>query len=276
MTSTETILCRLESDAFGTPPRRVRVEARPCPPGFSVWYFDNQRCPEGEQIGRSDRHYHARELAQIIVANNVDIRALYVDGKAWLPAFEWSTVAVTGERGLRAHLLRRALTSWPCDWVLEKSDADYDAIDAAFGEIIDEELWEQLIDIEEFGDGELFELLSRHGVPVTGSAIRAFAVELKREYERPFLEREAQRQERIPPFRDEIETLAAKYSDRPVQGGGTQWKSHRKRMREFLEDYVVDHGRMPQGKIRYHTGNIDFDELRTREPWPPDRVEDPS
>ena len=56
MTSTEPVLCRLEVDAYGTPPRRIRIEARRCRPGFLMWYFDDQRCPDGGQIARSHEH----------------------------------------------------------------------------------------------------------------------------------------------------------------------------------------------------------------------------
>jgi hypothetical protein len=199
------------------------------------------------QIGTSDEPYDARRLAQIIRGNNIDVRIRYVDGENWLAPVEWSEVTVTGERGFRAHLLRRTLTAWPCDVALQQSDAAYDAIDAAFGESSDE-AWELLIDIVVYGHGQLSELLSRHGVPATSSAMRALGAKLKSDHDRPRLEQEARRQAAIAPFRQEIEAIAAKCSDHPVRGGGIgTWPSYRSKMRSFLEEYVLEHGRMPRG-----------------------------
>ena len=278
MTSVESVLCRLEVDARGAPPRRIRVEARACGPGFSVWFFDSEQCPDGVQIGTSDEPYDARRLAQIIGDYRIHYRIHYVDGESWRAPIEWSDVEVTGERGFRAHLLRRAVCEWPCDVALQQSDAAYDAIDAAFGESSDgDEAWGLLIQIVVYGHGELTELLSRHGVPATSSAMRALGDKLKSEHDRPYLEREARRQAAVAPFRREIEAIAAKFNDEPIRGAGSVWPSSRTFMTVFLEQYVVKHGRMPQGKVdgkfeylsgTTHMGQLDFDEIGRRPPWP--------
>ena len=50
MTSAEPVLCRLELDAFGTPPRRLWLEARERPQGFSVWFWDEHLYPDGTEL----------------------------------------------------------------------------------------------------------------------------------------------------------------------------------------------------------------------------------
>jgi hypothetical protein len=60
MTPDETILCRLELDAFGTPPRRAVLEARKTLPGFTAWFRDEHLCPDGVELARRDGAYDAR------------------------------------------------------------------------------------------------------------------------------------------------------------------------------------------------------------------------
>jgi hypothetical protein len=278
VTSAEAVLCRLEVDARGAPPRRIRVEARACPPGFSVWCFDSEQCPDGVQIGKSDQRYEARRFAEIVRDYKIQFRIRYIDGESWRASIEWSDVEVTGERGFRAHLLRRAVCEWPCKIALQESDAGYGAIDAAFGESSDgDEAWGLLIDIVVYGRGQLTELLSRHGLPATSSAIRALADKLKSDHDRPYLEQDARRQTAIAPFRREIEAVAAKFNNEPIRGAGSVWPSSRAFMTMFLEQYVVKHARMPQGKVEgkyefaggpQNMGTLDFDEIGRRPPWP--------
>jgi hypothetical protein len=54
---------------------------------------------------------------------------------------------------------------------------------------------------------------------------------------------------RAAPFRDEIEAVAAHFNPNPFRAAGTTIISTRKRITAFLEQYVVLHGRMPEGEI---------------------------
>lgn len=62
--------------------------------------------------------------------------------------------------------------------------------------------------------------------------------------------KEAKRLARIAPFRPQIEAIAAQLNDTPEWSRLEGWISHRQRMIDFLEYYVVKHGRMPTGVIR--------------------------
>jgi hypothetical protein len=79
---------------------------------------------------------------------------------------------------------------------------------------------------------------------------------------------------RIAPFRGEIEHVASHFDDKPRYGAGLlNIPSPRRRIRWFLEQHVVLHGRMPEGRLRvdftshgcsWSESTFDFDELRRR------------
>jgi hypothetical protein len=54
---------------------------------------------------------------------------------------------------------------------------------------------------------------------------------------------------RAAPFRDEIEAVAACFNPNPFRAAGTTIISTRERITAFLQQYVVLHGQMPEGKI---------------------------
>ena len=107
MTSAEPVLCRLELDAFGTPPRRLWLEARERPQGFSVWFWDEHLYPDGTELAASNSAYDARTFAGIIL--DAQLAAAVHDDPEKLfnvPDFAWRAVKVTGERGLEGGAAR--------------------------------------------------------------------------------------------------------------------------------------------------------------------------
>ena len=81
---------------------------------------------------------------------------------------------------------------------------------------------------------------------------------------------------RAAPFREQIEIVASHFKATPVHGAGMTFPSARERITWFLQEFVVAHGRMPQGKLRvkftngflYDMGVYDFDILAQKGPAP--------
>ena len=292
MTSAGPVLCRLELDAFGTPPRRLWLEARERPQDFSVWFWDEHLYPDGTELAASNSAYDARTFAGIILDAQLAV-ALHDDLETFdnVPDSAWCAVKVTGERGLKAALLGLALTTGRqyTRWFMQQSDISFEALHTLLGELDDD--WRVLFaglcshahELELDLDGMLG-LLPRYDLPPNATGLRELLIVLDRESKRRWAAREAERQALIAPFRHEIDAIAAKFENRPVHGGGTGWGTHRASMKIFLEDYVVEHGRMPQGKVLVESnapsfvhipmGVIDFDQLHALERWPPERDED--
>ena len=290
MPSAEPVLCRLELDAFGTPPRRLWLEARERPQGFSVWFWDEHLYPDGTELAASNSAYDARTFAGIILDAAL-AAALHDDPKIFVNDSVWCAVKVTGEHGVKAVLLSLALTTGRRNigWFMQQSDISFEALHTLVGEVDDDwwelcmGLWSHAHDLKLDLDG-MMSLLQRYDLPPSATGLRELYKMLDRESERRRNARQAEEQALIAPFRHEIEAIAAKFEDRPVHGGGTGWGTHRASIQTFLEDYVVEHGRMPQGKVLVKSkapsfrhipmGIIDFDQLHALERWPPGRDED--
>jgi hypothetical protein len=289
VTSAEPVLCRLELDAFGTPPRRLWLEARERPQGFSVWFWDEHLYPDGTELAASDSAYNARTFAGIILDARL-AAALHDDPEVVVPSNAWRAVKVTGERGLKAAVLSLALTTgrWDTPWFMQQSDISFEALHTLIDEL-DDDWWMLCRCVCGLAnalklDSDAMSVLRRYDLPPSATGLRELYKVLDRESERQRNARQAEGEALIAPFRLDIEAIAAKFEDRPVHGGGSGWGTHRSSMRRFLEDYVVEHGRMPQGKVLVERkepsfrhipmGLIDFDQLHALERWPPGRDED--
>ncbi len=268
---TNPIHCRVDVAGFGTPPRRASVEARADPQGFAVWFQDEHRCPSGEELARCNRSYDARTFAGIIVDARVNERLH--SSRNSVPATAWRAATVTGERGARAQLLRVAvIRGWGhTDWLMAQSAASLDFLDGIIGdapgdgcerpfERILGYAWELGID-----DRDLLDLMQRHGLPARGASLPLLEDMLRRKAYRQREERAAERAARIAPFRAEIDKIAAKFDDYSGRAPST-----RHRITWFLEEYVIEHGRMPRGEVvveykergwQIWMGTWNFDEL---------------
>ncbi|PWT84539.1 MAG: hypothetical protein C5B56_15440 [Proteobacteria bacterium] len=268
MVASGTVLCSLEKNYFRGP--RLRLEARKRFPGFEIWFEDEHLSPGGEIIARSYRPYSARRLAQMMrvhVAPRVlDLLIRY----ATLPDPRDGLV-VTGERGLKAYMVRTALVADNLQWLDEQSDASFQFLES----LADDEPGAYCVgfsDIASYAgvlnyDKDMLTLLRRFKLPAIGASLKALYFALAREES----ERKAELEARLAPFRAEIEAIAGQFSDVPRRGSGTTFPSERVRMRVFLEDYVREYGRMPRGKrlLNYHARHwphmgpkpIDFDAL---------------
>src|SRR5262249_40034863 len=120
-------------------------------------------------------------------------------------------------------------------------------------------------------DGDVLSLLRRYDLPANATSLRNLPEWLDNDGDPQGLAQLAERQASLAPFRHEIEAIAGLSSDEPIRGGGTTWPSHRSALRSYLEQYVLEHGRMPEGKINVvakcqnidmHIGTHDFDRLR--------------
>jgi hypothetical protein len=283
------LLCRLELDAFDEPPRSAKLEAHRRLVGFSVWFWDDSLCPDGEEVARPLLAYNARRLIRIVL--DVGRR---VQGDPPIP-IDPRRVRVTGERGFKADVLSYAWTSaGAVDWIPTQSDASFEFLHQVVETLNEEQrrlLGEIVGSAVELGfRPDILDLLERFHLPASAAGVQKLyeALELDYPWLRQRKERQTRRQARIAPFRQEIKAIAAKFSIRPVRAGGiANLPSSREYMTWFLEDYVVEHGRMPQGEvyvaydggkhgtIGFTIGTMDFDELRTLERWPPNRPDDP-
>jgi hypothetical protein len=124
MMSDESVLCRLELDSFGTPPRCCKLEARQHAEGFSVWLWDEHLHPNGKEVAVSERAYDARRFAQIVIDAGI---ADTLEDWVRVPRNAWQAVRVTGERCLKAALLSLASTTgnMHSDFFMTQSDASF-------------------------------------------------------------------------------------------------------------------------------------------------------
>jgi hypothetical protein len=85
----------------------------------------------------------------------------------------------------------------------------------------------------------------------------------------------ADRERKVSPYRALIDEYVLRFSDKPLRyPGGGSYGTSRSWMRRFIEDYVVDNGRLPDGEhqidvnrdgAHYSGGTHDFSDLRKRE-----------
>jgi hypothetical protein len=284
MTSIDAILCRLQVGGENTFNSGATIEARARRGGFSVWFRDHSFYPEGCELGSSEQRYDAQTLARIIYDSGITFR-MWIDKREPRPSYAYRSVIVTGEHGLKAHMLRLIFTEYiEGRWLMDQSDASFHFLEDIIGEPSDED-WDRAISPIEYlmrfvgipepgpHERDLLNLLHGYGLPATRESFDPLLHAVKRDHERYTQEREAQRQALIAPFRDQIEMIAGKFSDfvpRPGRPPIKPW-SKRAEIRRFLEDYVVKHARMPQGRFqatiegemgtRTHLGTLDFDEL---------------
>jgi hypothetical protein len=115
---TTVVPCRIDIENFGSPPRRSWLEARREPEGFSVWLWDELRCPDGLEIGRKPGPYDAYAMAHLIL--DFGVISYLLNGMPFhrIPRDARRCASVTGEAGLRAFVLRCAVITgaqdaWP-------------------------------------------------------------------------------------------------------------------------------------------------------------------
>lgn len=146
--SSAPVLCSIESDAYGDPPRRARLEARKRPQeGFEVWFWDERVCPEGKIIAirpdgsidprdtyyRRSMDYSAQLLCRLMPPHLGRYQAMDIRPDAW------REVKVTGERGLKASMLKLAFNRgmWSgTGWLQRQSDASLALIEAIAGDVL--------------------------------------------------------------------------------------------------------------------------------------------
>lgn len=250
------VLCSLEVNDFGNPPRCFRIEARKLPQGFDAWFCDEHLCPEGTVIATRDCDYNARSFCPIIS----ECRLRYPLNENERPPFQspadvWRRVNVTGERGLKAHMLAVAFmtdySAFP-SWLQQQSDASFAFLEGIVGETIEGD-WETPLahirittELRKL-DGDVLSLLRRYDLPASAANLRSLPEWLAHDGDPQGLAQVAEQQARLAPFRPAIEAVAAQYSEWPTRGAGMTWPSLRERMRMGLEYYVLKHGRLPEG-----------------------------
>jgi hypothetical protein len=121
------LFCRLSVCGvfgFGKVPLELLVEARARPTGFSVWAFNPVVCPKAMEIVRTDHPYGWRAFAYFLLKHTICTR--FIHDKVHTPwqcavgLPDLTALAVLGERGFAAEVLRAALGEHPepAGWLL--------------------------------------------------------------------------------------------------------------------------------------------------------------
>jgi hypothetical protein len=259
------VLCRIDIESFGAPPRNGRVEAHAQPEGFSVWLWDDDRCPGGMEIGRSLDAYDARVLARIILDFGVSPYLLNGFPLHKVSDDVWSAARVSGETGLKAFLLRLCVTTGERDsgsfmgW--QALFVETEAIVANFSSSEWDHLFRTLVDacVEcHYGPVYVLNLLKIRRYPVTADGLRKLTADLASEANRLRRERIESRQAAVHPFLSEIEAIAARYSDVKIRGDGGDRPSPRELIRAELRYYVSRYKCLPRYTINLD-GTLDFE-----------------
>lgn len=194
-------------------------------------------------------------------------------------------VVVEGEGGLVAEILRHAYASGDSGMpefvrlLMEQRDDWLWLFEKAFGDRIPNELQAQLTeiasDLDELGLEPDLCATARLAAGVETLDLKSIAEYLSVEVEAKHYEDARRRELMILPFRTSIEAFVERFDDRPVSGGGMAFPSVRRRIRRFLEDYVVANGRLPNGPVRvkqnsasyaWDLGMIDFSSINSPPP----------
>jgi hypothetical protein len=196
------LVCRVESDAYGDPPRRARLEARKLlPEGFVVWFSDEHVCPDGRIIAirpngiidprdtdlyRWNTDYSAQRLCGLMPPHLGRYQAMDIRPNAW------REVRVTGERGLKATMLKLKFNRgmWSdTDWLESQSDASLTLIEAIAGDVLCGE-WQGICgDIYRYAArfpirNDLLSLLDRYGLPASAAGVKSLYQQLAGDVDR--------------------------------------------------------------------------------------------
>jgi hypothetical protein len=270
---------------YGMTPVSTTVSVTASPTGFDIhiWADVDEFLDPAKLISSHSKDFTWKDFAHILM----NLEEGFIGDDAI------DHVDVSGIDGLRAECLKYAWAteddgSYPIDYkgfldwtlTLEEDTIDYleNNYDLStngkdfplFGELL------EFINIEE--KSNLFAIFESHGLDGRRNSIRELIEALKIQAEKEYLEiqrkleeKRKQRQLALRPFEDQIRLIAAKYSDFRNHAGGIVAPSDRDIVSRWIEDYVLENGRMPRGRHRVQKrfynnyrgpGEIDFDEIK--------------
>ncbi len=264
------LLCRLSLNYYGS----SWVEARHFESGFTVALWDEDVIPTPTTIGSLQKKYSWKLFCHFLMKMS--------DGFVTTDALQ--SIDVTGESGLRADCLRIAWSysfdggSRVLDLLLCTDELSFRFIESAFEIINKPEDFELLEHLSEL-------LLTQNVDTNIVNLLRSFELEIKRDSVEELIQRLEYREEikneqkarireqKIQPFNErivEISTLFSNERRRIGCGMSGGRPSLREIVRRWLENYVVDHGYLPEGSHKVSipffggsttAGTIDFSNL---------------
>jgi len=265
-------LCRL-SLSYGTLSDSSWIEARSSEFGFTVIHWAEEIIPEPLVIGNIKDQYDWRLFCNYLM--NMSDGFIVNDA--------WQSIDVIGESGLRADCLRIAWSySYAqddvLDWLLSIDEDSFNFIDSNFKVINkpdDYELLDRIAELMPFNgsNNNIVYLLESNGLEKSRDSIESLIEHF--EYEKSIKEEQKNRVRRqaIEPFSNNIDEISNLFSDagRRIGCGMSGGKpSIRVIVRGWLENYVVEHGYMPEGEHKVYipflggcaeAGCIDFSNL---------------
>ena len=273
------VICRIEANGWGyRPPRDSFVEARAEQEGFSVWFADAVLKPDATQIARRYSSYDAGELARIILdhrlASRDELRWPVNSSKPRYSSEDWRKVTVTGEHGLKAHLLTLAFAQGWSDahWLSVQSDAAFDMLSSLCGETLSNDwrktFFDILVSAEELGyDLDALSLLHSYGLAPSVAGLNELHDALHDDWKRQREAREAGYKQRhfpggyacpntgSPLLDDEIARILAAFTC-SMGIYRVSWPPElpyfkELGLREYLEEQTIAHGRVPSGRFRF-------------------------
>ena len=186
------ILASVEADALWTPPRYARMEARQLPKGFEVLLRDERLCPDGKTIATGNVDYDAQTFCEIIVSYFGSYQGTDSLGRYQVMDFRpdaWRQARVTGERGLKASMLKLAFTRgfWSdTDCLCSQSDASLALLETIAGDVLRGEWLRICVDIGCLADSlriksDILTLLERYGLPPSAAGVKGLREPLQRD-----------------------------------------------------------------------------------------------
>ena len=260
------VICRLALYNYGVTPVSSWVEARAEEQGFSVFLGADidEEYSQGIEISSTIQEYSWRLFAEYIMGMD--------EGLIGSGAKDRIVVEIISndEQGIQSEILKLAWASadsnYLAEWLINQDDLSIELIELFFGNTLDEGNLNLLQDIADLADDTFAALYKKH-LPANKLYEELEKHELLR---LEILERE--RMEIIDKYSTDIEKIASHFDDTErTRGGGITAPTKRKQIRRWLHNYVVDHNKLPSGRIMVEfpffggtksLGEIDFGKLQ--------------
>jgi hypothetical protein len=270
-------LCKL-SQTYGVLSDSSWIEARQSDNGFTVTLWVEEIFPDPKDIGNVHERYNWKLFCNYLMKlcdSALEVQPQERDA--------WQSIAVKGEAGLAADCLRIAWANANdqdsvLNWLLSLDEESFRFIDTNFKIIQvpgDYDLLDEVLDLlQSTGhDTNIFKVLESVGLVQSRDSIRELVDVLADRKSEQQEQKGRIRKRAIESFNRKIEEISNRFSDesRRIGAGISGSKpSIRSIVRRWLEDYVVEHGFMPDGAHevsvpflggRISAGTIDFSDL---------------
>lgn len=254
------------------------IEANESDTGFTVTLWVEEVFPDPKIIGRVKEPYHWKVFCNFLMKlcnSALEVQPQERDA--------WQSIDVAGETGLSADCLRIAWANANdqdnvLNWLLSMDEESFSFIDSNFSIIeapADYDLLDEVLDLMQStgSDTNIVKKLEALGLAKSRDSMEELIDVLEGRQSEKQEQKGRIRRGAIEPFSSRIDEISNQFSDesRRLGAGMSGSKpSIRSIVRRWLEDYVVEHGFMPDGAHevsvpflggRISAGTIDFSEI---------------